>query len=141
MVVRLSFATLFTSGGLAACGEKPAAVVFDAGPIVPPPASQDLPPVEPPVEDAGLVEDADAAKPKGSGQTTNQTRVLACCRSIDLASKGLAPGSAELGVLKQQAATCKTLAAQIGPNATGAELAPFRSFLKSVKLPNACPGL
>lgn len=137
----LAFFSLSALVSIEACGDKPPPPpIFDAGPVVPVPTGPTVI-EELPVEDAG-VEDADAAKPKtGPGTTANQAKVLQCCRAIDLAAKGLGPGSAEGGALAAQAATCKTLAAQVRPDATGAELAPIRQFLKTVKLPGLCAGL
>jgi hypothetical protein len=119
-------------------------VVVDSGP---PPAVIDaaLTELKPLDElDAGADADADAGKKAtGTGLTTSQLRAKQCCNALRTQAKALgnSPESAQLLGL---AATCDTIAMNLGPTKGGSapELEPLRQIFKGkTTLPPLCSGL
>jgi hypothetical protein len=131
--------------GLLGCPKKDTpVVVVDSGP----PVVVDAAPTEiKPLDELDAGDDADAndaaKKPTGPGLTTSQLRAKQCCNALRNQAKALgnSPESAQLLGL---AATCDTIALQLGPTKGGAapELEPIRQILKGkTTLPPLCSGL
>jgi len=96
---------------------------------------------EMPVEDAGADADAEAGPiRKGVGENPTVTKLKNCCNALKReASKNAA--SPEGMSLMSAAATCTTLASQVGPSGNAPELAPLRQALAGRTVPDACRGL
>jgi hypothetical protein len=142
-LVILSFTSVFPL--MAVACKKPPPAVVDAGP---PPVEVDAAPAvltaldEDAGEDAADAHDGAPAKHAGSGLNTNQLRAKQCCAALRSQAKTLG-ASPEANMLIGFAATCDTLAVQVGPTAGGQapEFAPLRQMLKGHNIPAVCQGL
>jgi hypothetical protein len=122
------------------CGNK-AKPTVDAAPPDPTPAPTPTALVEQPVEDAGAPDaDAGPIKKGGVGENPTVTKLKRCCGALKAeASKNAT--SPEGAAFMSAAATCTTLASQVGPGGNAPELAPLRAALAGRTIPDACRGL